>query len=242
VGDAYFQHKSFDRIRDFRKRGTTLLIVSHDKHAIQTICDRAILLDAGRIVKQGEPESVMDFYNALIAIKGNESISQFTQNDGKTQTLSGTGEVTVVDASLRNENNEAIEIVPIGSKVSLNIKVKIHSKIPQLVLGYKIKDRLGLSMFGTNTFLKKMQIELLDAGEIVEFQFKFPFNLGVGSYSISIALHESDNHLTKNYFFLERALIINAINVSHENFEGCAWIDPIVSISRKVNKSSINKT
>jgi len=45
VGDAYFQHKSFERIREFRKGGTTLLLVSHDKQAIQSICDRALLLD-----------------------------------------------------------------------------------------------------------------------------------------------------------------------------------------------------
>ncbi|HEY8385294.1 MAG TPA: ABC transporter ATP-binding protein, partial [Porticoccaceae bacterium] len=60
VGDAYFQHKSFDRIREFRRQGTTLLIVSHDKQAIQSICDRAILLNAGKIAMQGEPEAVMD--------------------------------------------------------------------------------------------------------------------------------------------------------------------------------------
>src|SRR5450755_346142 len=45
VGDAYFQHKSFERIREFKRQGTTLLLVSHDKTAIQSICDRAILLD-----------------------------------------------------------------------------------------------------------------------------------------------------------------------------------------------------
>src|SRR6185295_7263858 len=64
VGDAYFQHKSFSRIREFRKAGTTLLIVSHDKTSIQSVCDRAILLDAGRLAKEGPPEEIMDFYNA----------------------------------------------------------------------------------------------------------------------------------------------------------------------------------
>ena len=59
VGDAYFQHKSFNRIREFRKRGTTLLIVSHDKAAIQSVCDRAILLNAGQIAIEGAPETVM---------------------------------------------------------------------------------------------------------------------------------------------------------------------------------------
>ncbi|MFN3410487.1 MAG: ABC transporter ATP-binding protein, partial [Limisphaerales bacterium] len=49
VGDAYFQHKSFERIREFRKQGTTLLLVSHDKQAIISICDRAMLLSSGQI-------------------------------------------------------------------------------------------------------------------------------------------------------------------------------------------------
>ena len=67
VGDAYFQHKSFDRIREFRKQGTTLLIVSHDKQSIQSICDRAILLNKGKLAMEGEPEAVMDNYNAMLA-------------------------------------------------------------------------------------------------------------------------------------------------------------------------------
>nr|EJJ8492468.1 ABC transporter ATP-binding protein [Escherichia coli] len=53
VGDAYFQAKCFNRIRNFKKRGTTLLIVSHDQAAIANICTRAILLDKGRVVADG---------------------------------------------------------------------------------------------------------------------------------------------------------------------------------------------
>ena len=51
VGDSYFQHKSFDRIREFQEQGTTLLIVSHDRGAIQSLCDRAILLESGTVIK-----------------------------------------------------------------------------------------------------------------------------------------------------------------------------------------------
>jgi lipopolysaccharide transport system ATP-binding protein len=75
VGDAYFQHKSFDRIRAFRAQGTTLLIVSHDKQAIQSICDRAILLVKGQILMEGHPESVMDYYNAMLADHQEQKIS-----------------------------------------------------------------------------------------------------------------------------------------------------------------------
>ena len=66
VGDAYFQHKSFNRIREFREQGTTLLIVSHDRSAIQSLCDRAILLESGRVAKDGPPEEVMDYYTMIL--------------------------------------------------------------------------------------------------------------------------------------------------------------------------------
>ncbi|HWW68744.1 MAG TPA: ABC transporter ATP-binding protein, partial [Duganella sp.] len=76
VGDAYFQHKSFERIRAFRQLGTTLLIVSHDRAAMQAICDRAILLDRGRLAREGTPEAVMDYYNALLAERDGSTVEQ----------------------------------------------------------------------------------------------------------------------------------------------------------------------
>ena len=57
VGDTYFQHKCFERIREYRAKGTNILIVSHDRSAIQTLCDRAILLEQGSIIKDGEAAS-----------------------------------------------------------------------------------------------------------------------------------------------------------------------------------------
>jgi lipopolysaccharide transport system ATP-binding protein len=71
VGDSYFQHKSFARIRSFREEGTTLLVVSHDPTTVKLLCDRAILLDQGIAVKEGGPEEVMDYYNVLVAQKEN---------------------------------------------------------------------------------------------------------------------------------------------------------------------------
>ena len=51
VGDVYFQHKSMNRIRDFRQKGTTLLFVSHDPGAVKSLCSRAILLDRGLMIR-----------------------------------------------------------------------------------------------------------------------------------------------------------------------------------------------
>ena len=114
VGDAYFQHKSFDRIRQFRMQGTTLLLVSHDKQAIQSVCDRAILLDGGRLAREGAPEEIMDYYNALIAERENDTVRQAELENGKVQTVSGTGEASVLDIALVDRNGERVEVVDEG--------------------------------------------------------------------------------------------------------------------------------
>ncbi|MEO6104335.1 MAG: ABC transporter ATP-binding protein, partial [Pseudoxanthomonas sp.] len=82
VGDAYFQHKSFARIREFREQGTALLIVSHDRSAVTELCDRALLLDQGRLLKDGPVEEIMDFYNALIAERENQTVTVTRLGDG----------------------------------------------------------------------------------------------------------------------------------------------------------------
>ena len=67
VGDSYFQHKSFNRIREFKEAGTSILLVTHSMGDAREICDKAILLDAGRVRKQGDPDEVIDYYNAIMA-------------------------------------------------------------------------------------------------------------------------------------------------------------------------------
>ena len=101
VGDAYFQHKSFDRIRSFRDQGTTLLFVSHDPGAIKTLCDRAFLLDHGVLLRDGDPDAVLDYYNAIIAAQRAEyEIRQSGHGAGRTVTRSGTAEATIESIDL----------------------------------------------------------------------------------------------------------------------------------------------
>lgn len=231
VGDAYFVHKSFDRIRKFREQGTTLLIVSHDKQAIQSICDRAILLSAGRLALEGEPEAVMDYYNALLANHQNQTVKQEITPDGKVQTVSGTGEAVVTDITLLNNKHQRVEMVDVGEEVTLQIQVSTHAYIKRLVLGYGIKDRLGQVMYGTNTDLKRQELTGVPAGSIICFNIRFPMNLGPGTYSVQTALTSSDTHLLNNYEWRDLALVFNVVNMEKPNFAGVAWLDPKIEIS-----------
>lgn len=226
VGDAHFQHKSFERIREFRKQGTTLLIVSHDKQAIQSICDRAILLDSGVIAMDGEPEAVLDYYNARLADHQSQQIRQETQEDGKSQTISGNGEAVIESVSLVDNNQIALDVVNVGQMVRLKIEVRARARIPDLVVGYMVKDRFGQSIFGTNTHHLNQKPFELDAESGLSLYFDFPANFGEGSYSIAVALHAEDTHLHKSYEWRDRACFFNVINLDKEIFVGSAWVPP----------------
>jgi lipopolysaccharide transport system ATP-binding protein len=230
VGDTYFQHKSFARIREFREQGTTLLIVAHDKVAIQSVCNRAILLENGRLIKDANPEEVFDFYNALIAEKENAKVETVVLDNGKVKTTSGTGEAKIQSIELVNQNDTSVEVVSIGERVTLIVTIQVAKMLGSLVMGFSIKDRLGQVMYGTNTWHTKQIIEEPASGDQYRFRIDFDANFGVGSYSIAIALHDSENHLGINYEWKDLALVFNVINTGVNVFEGCNWLQPSIEV------------
>ena len=233
VGDSYFQHKSFDKIKKFKEQGTSLLFVSHDKASILALCDRAILIDKGELLKEGNPEEITDYYNALIAQKENSSVKQQNTNSNKLQTISGTGEATIEKVALYNQEGELIDVVGVGDLVDLKVDVKINKDISSLVLGYAIKDRLGQTMYGTNTWHTKQIIDFPKENDKYQFTLTFPANLGVGTYSIVIALTNSDTHLNENYEWRDLALIFDVVNLNKTYFVGSTWNEPKIKWIQK---------
>ncbi|UEP28663.1 MULTISPECIES: ABC transporter ATP-binding protein [unclassified Burkholderia] len=224
VGDAYFQHKSFDRIREFRKQGTTLLIVAHDKAAIQAICDRAILLNAGRLEMEGTPEAVMDYYNAMLADHQDQQVRQEVLETGKVQTISGTGEVTIDQVTLLNRDGRPIEVAHVGQPVTLRISAECRESVQDLVMGFMIKDRLGQTVFGTNTHNLKSEIGDVAAGANATVDFEFPANIGPGSYSVAVALHTGSTHMQNNFEWRDHALTFSMVNGKESEFVGMTWM------------------
>ncbi len=232
VGDAYFQHKCFNRIREFRTQGTTLLIVSHDRTAIQSLCDRAILLEGGYVTKDGAPEEVMDFYNAIIAERKNATVEVRRLDDGRAQTRSGTGEAQIDSIRLLDKDEKAVEFINVGQPVCLVLEVTTHADLPELVVGYMIRDRLGQPVFGTNTHHLGLALDDLRKGELLTLRFSFRADIGTGSYSVSTALHTSDSHLAANYEWRDLALMFNVVNLDRDHFVGGSWIPPQVEFQR----------
>jgi len=232
VGDAYFQQKSFNRIREYRKKGTSLLLVSHDKQAIQSICDKAILLNGGSVAMQGDPQAIMDYYNAIVNLRQNETTVKQIQKGKRIETSSGNGQISVTEVELLNPEGTPSEYFEFGASTTLRIKIKAHAATQRLICGFLIKDRLGQSIYGTNTDLLECHQSDIKPDEDIEFCFKFDLTLGVGTYSISIALASDGAVLDQNFFWLDLAKIFEVGNHRNKPFTGVAWIDTAVAIYR----------
>ncbi|MDR6925318.1 ABC transporter ATP-binding protein [Pseudomonas sp. BE134] len=232
VGDAYFQHKSFDRIRSFRKAGTTLLIVSHDRSAIQSICDTAILLENGRMAMHGKPEEVMDYYNAMLAQREGQTVRQEMLANGQVQTISGTGEAGILSVRLLDAQGRSVEVAEVGQPMVLEVQTEVREDIERLILGFMIKDRLGQAIYGINTHRLDKPVTDLSAGERVTFRFAFDMRLGKGNYSVALSLSRLDSHLDRNFEWRDYGLVFHVINNRQEDFVGCSWLQAQTTITR----------
>ena len=234
VGDSYFQHKSFERIRQFRDQGVAILFVSHGMGDVRTLCDRVLLLEKGRLLRDGAPDEVVDYYNAMIAEKENAalSIEQRRARDGWLQTRSGTGQARVHSLQLLDNEGRELAMAQVGQQVRLRLEARIHAPIPRLVLGYMIRDKLGHVVWGTNTWHTHQVQESLQEGETVCYTLPFTCTLGPGSYSVSPALVSTDTHLLDNFEWIDNLLVFDVANLAHDTFIGSTWLDARFCIER----------
>jgi lipopolysaccharide transport system ATP-binding protein len=235
VGDSYFQHKSFDRIRQFKEQGVSIMFVSHSPGDIRTLCDRVLLLDKGRVLKDGAPDEVVDYYNALVAQKENATLSveQRRASNGWLLTKSGTGEARVDSLQLLDSaSGDEIAVAQTGQRLTLRLTASVHSAIERLVLGYMIRDKQGHVVWGSNTWHTRQIQEQVGSGETLVFDMDFDCALGPGSYSVSPALVSCDTHLSDNYEWVDNLLVFDVINLDQDFFIGSTALNGQFQISR----------
>jgi lipopolysaccharide transport system ATP-binding protein len=226
VGDLYFQHKCYARIRQFRADGMTLLLVSHDAGAIKSLCDRAILLDAGGIRASDRPDIVLDFYNALVAEQENAKVlapDRLPPRD--TGMRSGDRRAVLLDVTLFVDGQPA-RVVRVGQSVRLSIRFRKETSVADLTVGFLIRDRLGNDVFGTNSWhLGEKNLSAIPVGALATFDCRIPaLNLGAGSYSVTVALHSDITHLEDNYDWWDAALVFEVVRGPESFFSGIAQL------------------
>jgi lipopolysaccharide transport system ATP-binding protein len=224
VGDAYFQHKCFSRIRSYKEKGTSLLFVSHDLVAVKNLCERVILLDQGLMIKDGSPEEVLDYYNAIIAKREANQYIQQIQGEGKrVVTRSGDGAVKIDSVKIFS-SGKPVCAVQVGEEIDAHVEVDILKEIPEPNIGFLLRDRLGNDVWGTNTYLMGIRPEKYLPGQKIKAIFHFPANFGVGNYGVTVAFASGPNHLQGNYEWWDQAATLQIIPGNEGGFVGVCYV------------------
>lgn len=180
VGDAKFQAKCFDRLRQLKENGTSILLVTHSSEQIVTHCSNAILLNQGVQIEVGEPRKVVNRYMDLLFGKEKKILEKNDQDtkldderfltDDVGYTLSNTddmfssrvgynpheyrwgdGTVSILDFYLAADNEAYPSIITTGQSIHLAVSILFHSDLFRPILGITIKTKEGVTVYGVNS-------------------------------------------------------------------------------------------
>ena len=214
VGDIFFQSKCFRKFEEFKERGKTILLVSHDLSSISKYCDRVILLNKGNKVSEGSPKVVVDEYKKILANKSegvetetkeeaidtpdkevqNEQNGKFSikNNWSKSFPLNpefieyGTGKAEILDFLIRDCNGNITNLIEKDTEFEIEMKVKFHDAVSEPIFAYTIKDIRGTDLTGTNTMYENAPVREMHKDDVQEVGFRQKMTLQGGEYMLSL--------------------------------------------------------
>ncbi len=231
VGDAYFQQKCMGKIRAFKNDGGSIIFVSHDMNAVKILCDRAILLDHGIKIEEGEPDQVINTYNFLLAKKGKGEEIRIQDRAG-TEKSYGNLKVEITNARMLNDQDQESEVFVSGKKCTVEMTLKANETVDAVTAGILIRDRFGQDIFGTNTFHLQVPIVLEEGGLCVVRYVIDEFNIGSGKYTLNVALHRDEAHVSDCYQWIDGIQRFEVVEGSDFRFIGFSRLKPQVQLER----------
>src|SRR5262245_56237909 len=235
VGDAVFQHRCLGRIKELHERGTTVLFVSHDAAAVRALCSRAILMKAGTIVADGKPSDVLNRYQKII-MEREEAYRSESRPERAAEALEvsptpvrftyrhGDGSAEIIGAELLVASDRPVEIVETGERPTLRIAARLNTALDEPVIGFLIKHRHGIHVYGTNSTEQRLELRFARQAEVLEVTFAFNCWLGIDQYSISLAIH---SRAGEAFDWLDGAMFLRVTSMDH--FEGVANLNASVT-------------
>lgn len=205
VGDMAFQLKCFKKFEQFKKKGKTILFVSHSVADILENCTRVIILSSGTKIFDGEVKEGVDTYKKLITgmldnnqyeenkknknkkieVDPNSWKSHFTLNPD--MSVYGTKEANIYDYGIFNSKGEPEGIINNDEEVSIKVKAEFFEDVECPIFTMTIKDFNGKEICGTNTSFLKKYTGKCQKGEKFICSFKQKLRLAPGKYTLSIS-------------------------------------------------------
>ena len=202
VGDAFFQSKCAAAMRNMMSRGTTILFVSHDTHAVKALCDKAILMDSGSVVAMGETGVVIEkYYSELVATIPAKSPTSIDHDDEPPQAVSmddaefnsragfqriDRGRAKFSNVILLDSKGQQTNVVEFGDSATLRMVVSIDSSLPVLGFAYHIRDMKGFELVYSDTGIERdRHLRDVRPGSRYIIDWTFKVSLMAGEYNFS---------------------------------------------------------
>jgi lipopolysaccharide transport system ATP-binding protein len=217
VGDVRFQNKCFRHFRKLIDAGKTILLVTHSSEQVVRHCSRAIILDGGRLLADGEPRKVVNRYLSLMLGTGQHEITEYDSRavtaveregpnltalglDGRfedrpgycdTEHRWGQGGARILDFSIHGagETMRRMNFFQ-GERMEIHFLVAFERACRQPVFGLFVKTPDGVTVYGNSSVnMSEAAIERgVAAGESVAVSFRCELNVGPGSYLLSLGV------------------------------------------------------
>lgn len=245
VGDVFFQTKCYQKFEEFKKMGKTIIFVSHDLSSISQYCDRVVLLDKGIKRAEGTPKDMINLYKKLLVKQTSESQNAFVKKSK--QSLSdgtwkssfeinpmldeyGTGKAEIIDFAIVDENGELTNCIKKGTKFTIKSKVKFNEQIENPIFTYSFKNVRGVAITGTNTMFEKVDVGIVEPGDIYVAEFEQYMFLQGGEYLLSISCTGYQNGEFSAYHRLYD--VCSVIVISDKNTVGYYDMNSSIHIER----------
>ncbi|WP_169975058.1 MULTISPECIES: ABC transporter ATP-binding protein [unclassified Campylobacter] len=223
VGDAHFSQKCIKKLKDIKSEGKSIIFVSHDLNSLKLLCDRIILLRSGKVVQEGDPQDVLDTYNYLIT-----EIGKIDENLKELNSDYGSKEAIITNISMKKDSSD-VSVTCCGDSVNFEIEIHSNKDLKDLSLGFLIKDKFGQDIYGTNTNLLGIDLDLKQNKRYV-INLYLKLDIGVGFYTVTLALHSKDTHVDDCYHWMDNALRFEVINPEKIDFIGICRLNSVIDI------------
>ena len=206
VGDVNFQAKCFNRLREIKGQGTTIVIVSHSMDQIEQICDRSIWIHEGDIRRQGRPRDVHPEYLDFMGEKRQERAEkekeeapqEKTEPIAKEEKRWGNGDARIRQVMISGRDGRERSVIKTDEQVTISIKYEIKNTVEDAVIGIGFFRSDGVQCYGTNTRIDKLPEFKLVRDGVAEVKIA-SLNLIPGQYLLDVAI-ESQIGIAVDYF------------------------------------------
>jgi lipopolysaccharide transport system ATP-binding protein len=221
VGDIAFQEKCLRKMQGFGQKGITVIFVSHNLVAMQTLCPKTMVLDHGRIQFFGRTEAAVVYYQRYMAQHLMGVISK-----GQQENVHEKRKVGILQIDLLNESREPTTRFVTGEVAYIVLTVEVYETLDSLRFAVLIKKGDGSVIFDTDSRQLGVVCQKRSAGDRLKVEFKLKMNLLKGVYSISA--HVRPHDLSSYYYYTET---VCSFEVSENySWQGVAHLEPRVRI------------